>query len=93
MSNLPGSEVVTFLKALPVALRSKVIKTVSSPAPDRNAMYRPSGEIDTPCICGRRAKLSMGWFAAKADTENAEAQNKTVATATRAERIIDESPF
>src|SRR6186713_1507269 len=63
MSNLLGSEPVTRLNSLP-AVRSNVINTVSSSAPERKATYRPSAEIVTPYIWGRRANRSMGCGAA-----------------------------
>src|SRR5688572_27542608 len=89
MSNLPGTEAVTRLNALPAADRSRVMRTVSSPTPERKTMNLPSGEMVTPCICGRLAKSSMGWVAADAATPE---QSKAVAQATSADRFTS-SPF
>src|SRR5688572_4289678 len=79
MSNLFGCEAATRLKLLPGWVRSKVMSTVSSSAPERKAMYLPSGEIFTLYICGRRAKFSMAWGAGAA-AATAAAQSNAEAT-------------
>src|SRR3954469_15773627 len=90
MSNLLGSDAATRLKA-PDWFRSNVISVVSSPDPERKATYRPSAEMDTPCICGRRAKLSR--FCGAAETAVQVAQENTDAKNPFQNLDIDWSPF